>query len=52
MFLIFGCKDTLFFRDVQEKSLLDAIFLVEGVECRGTECQFRERSWGELQFRV
>ena len=32
MFLYFRRKDTLFFRDVQEKSLFSAIFLVYGVK--------------------
>ena len=44
-------KDTLFFRDVQEKSLFRAIFLVWGIKA-ATKSQFRGRSWGELQFKV
>ena len=42
MFLIFWRKDTLFFRDMQEKSYFSAIFLVRGVEA-ATKSQFKGR---------
>ena len=39
-------EGTTYFLYMQEKSPQSAIFLVEGVKCRGTECKFSGRADG------